>query len=313
MTAKAKRDSTARARELGAELRRIRQRSGLSGHDLARTLGWSPSKVSRMESGQRGASEVDVAVYLVSCGLVVRSELNRLVTLAREADSRYWLRPHSRELPEELRSLILQEGTANAITSYDPLIVPGLLQTEQYIRELFRWGSNRPPEDIELRVDARLARQHVLKRARSPWCKFFLHERALRAVVGGPEVMHEQLVSLLLVDSWPRCSIRVVPDAAGPYGIVGGAFKVMGYAEHPPVTYVDSWAAGLFLEEPEDVAMYREILARLDRDALDAGQSREWLAWLASEYDQMEAGRHDHPRARRADLAQEQPQQRQQR
>lgn len=88
---------------------------------------------------------MDVAVYLVSCGLVVRSELERLVNLAREADSRYWLRPLSPDLPDQLRSLVIQETSARAITCYEPLVVPGLLQTEEYMRELFRWPTQLPP------------------------------------------------------------------------------------------------------------------------------------------------------------------------
>lgn len=296
MTGKPGRDSTARARELGAELRRIRERAELPANELARMLGWSPSKVSRLESGKRGASEVDVAVYLVSCGLVVRSELERLVNLAREADSRYWLRPLSPRLPGQLHSLIMQEGSASVITSYEPMIVPGLLQIEEYMRELFRWGTELTAAEVEVRVHARLARQHILRGDKGPRCTFYVHERALLTVVGSAQIMHAQVMNLLLADSRPQCSVRVVRDATGPMGALGGMFMLFNYAGDPPVAYAEVRTAALFMEEPEDVTEYYEVVRLLDKHSLDGGQSREWLAQLASRYSRAEAATHGRAR-----------------
>src|SRR4051794_15417332 len=105
------RDSSARTRELGAALRRVREEARYTGNELARRLGWSPSKVSRIETGDRNTSEVDTALYAAYCGATAE-ELGRLLELARTIDDRYWLHSRGERLPDELRSLIALETTA---------------------------------------------------------------------------------------------------------------------------------------------------------------------------------------------------------
>lgn len=220
---------------------------------------------------------------------MTRPDYERLLILAKEPQTNYWVRPHGPELPTELRSLIVQESLASGIASYEPLVIPGLLQSEQYIRALFRWGSTRPDDEIELRVQARLARQGLLNRQQGPRCVFFLQEHALRTVMGDSQVMSEQILHLVLAASGQKCSIRVVLDSAGPFGAWGGSFRVMNYSDHSPLAYPEGLVAGMFLEKPEDVARYRHFLARLGNAALDRGQSRSWLAKLANAYDRPEA------------------------
>jgi hypothetical protein len=231
-----------------------------------------------------------VTAYLASCGPLVQSEYERLLELAATADSEHWVRPHGPELPTELRSLILQESNAASIMTYEPLVIPGLLQTEGYMRALFEWCSRRPANEIELRIQARLVRQELLARQRPPTCTFYLQEHALRTTMGSSQVMSEQLLHLVLATSQYRCTIRVVLDSAGPFSAWGGAFRVMDYADNQPLAYTEGVAAGMFLEKPEDIARYRDFLSRLDIAALNPGQSRAWLATLADAYDRLEAG-----------------------
>lgn len=303
MTSTMSRESTARARELGGELRRLRERSGQNATDLARTLGWSPSTISRLESGTRATSEVHVAIYLASCGLS-RVDMEHYLDLARAGDDGYWLRPHGGRLPDELRSLIIQENLAASIASYEPLLIPGLLQTEGYARGLFRWFGRASEQDVELKVAARLQRQDLLRKRRPPKVTFYLHEQALTANVGGPQAMHEQLLHLVLVTGRPDCEVRIVPHSAGPHGVLGSGFRRMRYVEHPPVVYVENLTSSVFLEDRADIAAYDEILAKLAEIALDGGHSREWLARLASERERAEEPAHDRGCAH--DLAQEQ-------
>ena len=131
------RHTTTRSRQLGTELKRVRERTGYSARDLARALGWSESKVARMENGERGASEVAVATYLAYLR-VVGPELDRLIVLCREIWAKDWLQPHGEVIPEELRTLVTHETTATLINQYEPLVIPGLLQTESYATALFR-------------------------------------------------------------------------------------------------------------------------------------------------------------------------------
>src|SRR5699024_4225424 len=262
------RESTARARELGGELRRIRERSGLRGCDLARILGWDSSTVSRVESGNRGTSEVHIAIYLASCGLG-KDEMEQFLNLARATDDGYWLRPHGEQLPDELRSLIVQENLAGSIVSYEPLLIPGLLQTEEYARGLFRWFGRASDADVELKVRARMERQRLLDRRHPPRLTFSMHEQALRAHVGTAATMNEQLLHLVLTAARPGCDIRIVPDTAGPHGVLGGAFLLMSYAEHPAVAYGENLIASVFLEKRSDIVAYQEILDKLADIDLD--------------------------------------------
>jgi hypothetical protein len=150
-----------------------------------------------------------------------------------------------------------------------------------------------PEHLIDPRVDARLDRQEIFKRQSPPSCTFFIHEQVFRSPVASRPVMSEQLLHVLLATSRARCTLRLVPNSI-PHGAFGGTFKLMAYAEHRPVAYAETQTASMFLEEPEDVALYRAILDRLAGLALDGGQSREFLARLASEYDPPEEGNDEH-------------------
>lgn len=263
--------------------------AGISGIDMADRLGWSPSKVSRIESGQIGVSEVDAAVYLAICG-VLQDELAELLSLARMGDDRTWLQDRGTRLPDELRTLVFHEATAATIASYEPLLVPGLLQTREYAEALFRFGAFIRPDQIGMAVDARMARQEVLRRPNPPQCLFYLNEAGLRSKVGTNRIMHEQMMQLVFLTSRPQYEIRVATAESGPHGAWGAMFMLMGFGHHAPVVFVEGPTTGLFLEKSGDVAAYRAILNQLDRVALDARQSTDWLAQLASDFDRPEDG-----------------------
>ncbi|MEV6829198.1 DUF5753 domain-containing protein [Amycolatopsis sp. NPDC051102] len=278
------RDSSATGREVGDELKRFRVGAGLLLSDLADLLGCSASKISRMESGVRGYSELDVTMYLASCR-ASREDVVRVLDLVREQADGYRIRPHREQLPDELRSLIVTETQATEIIEFEPLIVPGILQIEQYARAVFRWFGLRDETGIDVRVRARLSRQKLLRRRDPPRFTFYIQEAALRAKVANDQAMHEQILHLLLTSSFEHCVIRVVPEAACPAGVLGVGFRIMRYNQAPVVAYVENQTASLFLEDPADLEIYRYVLKRVADLALDGGQSREWLAALASEYD----------------------------
>jgi transcriptional regulator with XRE-family HTH domain len=277
---------TVHGRELGAELRRRRQLAGYQGQELARRLGWSHSKLSRLETGSRLASEVDIAMYLVSIG-VPRDEIDPLLDLAREALKDHHLTSHGEKLPDELKTLIFHEATAVAIESYELIAMPGLLQTEDYIRALLSYGKYKG-DSLEFRVQARVDRQSLLKRSNPPDCLFFLHENAVRTRVGSNAVMHEQFLHLVFLTNWRHCSIRVVPRSADGLGLASTSFHRMSYLEHSPVVEIDLEASSLFLDRTDDTNSYGEVLNRLDRVALDEEQSRRLFADLANEFDRAE-------------------------
>jgi transcriptional regulator with XRE-family HTH domain len=154
---------TACYRELGAELRKRREAAGLTTVELARKLGWSVTRVSRSELGHLRLSVVDVITYLAFCG-VYGNYGAELHAMCREAEPKpgHWLRRHEDGLPESAASLIYHETTASLSVGYEPEFVPGLLQTEGYIRSLTaeRW----PHRDVEFAVEIRMDRQRILHR-----------------------------------------------------------------------------------------------------------------------------------------------------
>jgi transcriptional regulator with XRE-family HTH domain len=279
---------TASGRELGAELRRRRELAGYNGLEMSKRLGWSQTQISRVETGARPITPADVAIYLSSCG-VPRDEMDPILELARDARRDHRFKSHGEQLPDELTTLIFHETTAASIEGFELTVVPGLLQTEDYIRALLRHGTYAG-DSMEFRVQARIDRQRLLRRSEPPWCTFFIHENGLRMQVGDSRVMHDQLLQLTFLAGWQRCRIRVVPGAAGPSGLANSSFRLLSYAEHEPVVYVEQESASVFLDKPEHAAHFRQVLNRLDRVALDEGQSRQFLADLAGEFERAEDG-----------------------
>jgi hypothetical protein len=258
------------------------ERAGLNGKRTATILGWSESRVSRLLTGQLSVPEVDIAALLALCG-VTGKERDRLLRLAREQDTPGWLQQHGSKLPEQLKTLIDHENKAVDITTFEPIRVPGLLQTGDYARGLLDRVANVFDDDVEGRVAARLARQSLFSRPQPPQCTFYLHEFVLRLPVGSAEVMSEQLHTLLRLGVRSYIDIRVIPTAYGAHAGTAGACRLMEFTEFKPVAYIEEETAGHFLEEVDEIAAYRRIFAALAKCALDEGQSRDLIASLAVE------------------------------
>ncbi|MGH4024215.1 MAG: helix-turn-helix domain-containing protein, partial [Pseudonocardiaceae bacterium] len=215
------------------------RQSGLTGKQAANLLGWSPSWVSRLLSGKRGATEVDVAAFLGVCR--VRSpERERLLALCGEQDTPGWFQQHGSRLPKQVVTLIDHESRAVSYSDIQPMLVPGLLQTGEYARAVICRGANMPPEEVDDRVAARLARQNLFSRDRPARFTFYLHESVLRTPVGGHAVMRDQLHHLVRMSTRSYLAIRVVPFALGAHAAMAGPFILMEFAEFKPVVYLES-------------------------------------------------------------------------
>lgn len=279
---------TAHGRELGTELRRRRTKAGYNGKDMASRLGWSATKVSRAEVGARPITEADIIMYLASCGLS-EAEIDPILALAREGTQDHRLKSHREKVPDALKTLIFHETTAAEIINFEPVCVPGLLQTEEYMRALFSACDIFPPDGVEFFVRARLARQALLRESEPPACVFFLHENSLCMPIGSARIMHEQLLHLIFLSSWRHCELRFIPRSTGIRGVAHGPFRLMRYVEHDQVVELEHDVVTLFLDRREHTDSYQRMLHRFDDAALDAGESRRILAELASEFDRAEA------------------------
>lgn len=276
------REPTVRSRELGEGLRRAMEYAGFNASSLARELDWSPGRVSRLLAGKRGGSGYDVTAVVTACG-VKGAERDRLMSLALDNDRPGWHQQHGRTLPKQIRTLIDHEKHATAITSYEALLIPGLLQTGEYARAVMRASANFPVEEIEERVEARLSRQGVISRDYPPQLTFFIHEFALLLSVGGPAVMSDQLHSLMRWGVRPHLTIRIVPASSGAHASLAGHFALLEVKNFKPVVYLDSETSSLFLETPIEIDAYRNVVAALDRTALDEGQSKRLIETIAVE------------------------------
>lgn len=280
------RTATARFRELGDELRRIRAKAKLTGMQVAARTGWDVTRVSRAESGFMKLSEVDLLHYLAACGVHLANTQEALA-LCRDAHrhSDYWI--ETGDLAESFKALICHESTCGSATTYEPQLIPGLLQTESYARATISHFTRG--RHVEESLGRRLARQQVLRRPIPPRFDFFIDEDALRREVGGPATMHEQLLALALMSGLPTVMIRVLPRSGGISAAFGGAFKMLRFADHQPMVYLDSYVGGVFLENQKFVASYHHLLPDVAQTALSEHESREFLADLANEFDRANA------------------------
>ncbi|WP_046468855.1 helix-turn-helix domain-containing protein [Allosalinactinospora lopnorensis] len=276
------RQSTIAGRGLGAELRSLRNTRHLSLRHVATQLGWQPSRLSRIETGKQGITTEDVASLLVIYG-VTGEERERLLAKTERADE-----PNLWEvqgpLSQESRTLIQIEPAATSILNFQPLLIPGLLQTPDYTRVVMK-ACGVSEEDAEIRVAARMSRQAILSREKPPAFDVILDECALRRIVGSPKTMARQLRHLIEATERPNVNLWVLRYSVGAHTGLDGAFALFDFAKDGPVVYLDHKISGLFLEKPEQVAFFRSEADRLKSVALTQQESVDTVAAIAKELD----------------------------
>ena len=280
------RTPTGRRRRLGAELRRLREETGLTIDQVAEALECSQSKVSRIETGQVSATPRDVRDML---GLyqVPDSQREAMVQIAREARQPGWWQKFV-DVPDGVPAYVGLETAATSIDIYMSVIVPALLQTADYARAVI--GAVRPDlpgAEIDRRVELRLRRQALLDQDSPPALRVLLDDTVLRRPVGGEKVMAAQRRRLLEDAARPAVTLQVLPVEAGAHAGMDGPFTIFGFpapAERDVVA-LDSAADALYLEGAEDVARYRRVFGLLLPAALtpEASAGRIAAAGVAAE------------------------------
>ncbi|SNT62546.1 Helix-turn-helix domain-containing protein [Streptosporangium subroseum] len=269
---------TVRLRRLARELRKMREESGLGPEDAAARLGWSRSKVSRIETGRTRASAADVAdaCDLYGAGSSVRAGL---IQLAKEVRQRGWWTAYADVFTG---SYIGLEDEATLIHQWEVQLVPGLLQTEDYARMVISAGRPQPhdADDVHRRVMARMARRTLLSRPDAPNLCAVLDEGAIRRPIGGPELMRNQLEALLIAARRPNVTIRILPYSIGAHAGLEGAFTVLSFAEEvdPDVAYVEGTAGDVYIESSDHVDRYKMAFARICDAALPPENSMGLIA-----------------------------------
>ncbi|HWO68650.1 MAG TPA: DUF5753 domain-containing protein, partial [Umezawaea sp.] len=206
--------------------------------------------------------------------------------IAAEQDIGHFLRVHDGLLSDSLLCLVIHERAASTMCHYEPLFIPGLLQTEANARAVINPDGIYLPEEHDFKIAARMERQSVLGGARSPDAAFYIYEAALHAVVGDNQVMHDQMMRLAFMWEWNRVTIRVIPMSRGGHPALMRAFALMTFGNPiSPVAYSETDVATLFTEDRKAVEVYQRKQRALTERALDAEQSRSVFAHWADVYD----------------------------
>jgi len=269
---------------LGARLRSLRLARGLTIDEAASRLLCSPSKISRMETGQRGATLRDVRDL---CNIYeVEDETSReeMMALAEGGRRRREVRYDDRFVLPEFDEL---EKTAQAITVFVSTLIPALFQTAPYVRA--RLAGQFPeltPEDIESGVQAVAARQKVLTRKDPPDVRALLDEAALHRCVGGAAVMAEQLDRLCRIDTLPNVEILVVPFSVGAHVGAESSFVALEFGEGdvPDIVFSEGLAGVIRTRRDADVRRYRSAISMLVSSALDSSGSSRVLSAMREVY-----------------------------
>lgn len=265
-----KRSSSVAGREFGGLVRAIIARTGFTHRKLAELLGWQEAKISDMTLGKGGVTESDVILLLGYCQATVE-EREHLLELFQESGNA-WLQIPEDGVPDQVRTLIDQEGDAEEIICWSMIVVPGLLQTPEYGYVVTEHSTVIKAEDVPKVAAARAARAEILEPGRK--FTFFVHEQALLLQVGGPEVWREQLAHLLRMSVRSYISLRIIPRSAGMHAGACGDFRVMKFPKYPPVVYIDSVNSCLFFDDPDTVKVHEDILTALAAVALPEEESR---------------------------------------
>ena len=274
-----RRSPTLRRRRLGADLRRLREAADLTIEQVATALRFSDSKISRIENGQIGVTPRDIRMMLEHYG-VGDDEQEELVQVAREAQQRPWWQAYGDKAVVPLVGL---EAEAAQIDVYEASLVPGLLQTPRYAETVIRvLRPDFSPEQVERRVELRMARQSLLTRDHPPAFRAILDEAVLRRPVGSADVMRQQLDHLLEAATWPTVTLQIIPFAAGEHPGISGAFTIFEYPgpAEPDIVYLEHTTNDVYIESANETSLYREAFDRLCAVATRPEESRALVAEL---------------------------------
>lgn len=274
-------DSTVRIEVLGEELRRLRDACGLTLFQVVSQIGISESHLSRMEMGKRAPSPEDLSALLVIYG-VTGEERHELLALARKATQPgLWQRKGSFEA--RFATLKLLESRATKLVNFEPLVVPGLLQTVPYAQAMVRdVGMIDDPDEVDERVVGRIHRQAVLRQFGAPHLVAIVTESCLRHLVGGREVMRDQLRYLGEVAERHNVTLRVVPTAVGGHPGLNGSFLRMRFEDRSSVVFLGNLTSSLFLEDASEVAVYDRMIVELLSVAMSEENSVRLVAEMAA-------------------------------
>ncbi|MQY23462.1 helix-turn-helix domain-containing protein [Nocardia macrotermitis] len=288
--------STLPRRQLGRALRDAREGSGFTLERTAQLMEMGKTSLGRIEKGQNDKVRLRDIEALGELYELGAERIEELKALAQQMATKSWWQASRHLLFPGYNTYLGLEAGASRLLFYQPLVVPGLLQTLRYAKAVeHQYLPDETPEDVQRRVDLRIRRASILTRQRSPAsAEFILTESVLHTVVGSHAVMAEQLRHIADLSTRANLTVRVLPFSASipaggiavpPYIILEFPADSPRFQAEPPIVYTEGAIGTMFFEEPEDVGRYREIHAELGGAALDEQQSRSLLRQVARRHE----------------------------
>jgi transcriptional regulator with XRE-family HTH domain len=259
---------------LRTELRRARGQAELTQRQVADRMEWHPSKLIRIEAGEVAVTVNDLKALLAAYGVTDRRRTEKLLELAR-GSRKLPFSEYRDVFPKEFLSFLALESSASVVRGYHFFVIPGLFQTEEYIRAMAAGTAQSiAPERLDRLVEARLARQELLEGEDGPQLDIILDESVLHRRVGGPGVMKTQLERLLELTAHPRVRLRVLPFSVGAHRGLFGPFTVFEFSEEgmPDTVYLENPRGESFSSnDPETTGRYLDAYWALEDDSVGDG------------------------------------------
>nr|WP_232664790.1 helix-turn-helix transcriptional regulator [Pseudonocardia sp. TRM90224] len=255
---------------LGTQLRRLREAAGITRHAAGEAIRASHAKISRLELGRVGFKERDIVDLLTLYGVTDEREREGYLSLVNRTNARGWWHQDGDILPSWFEMYLRLEQEASFIRTYQVQFVPGLLQSEEYARNVIRAGhSSESAYEIDRRVQLRMARQKMLTEPGAPQLWAVIDEAALSRPFGPPTVMRSQLEHLLEMSAMPNVTVQILPFRIGSHAAAGGPFTILRFAEPdlPDVVYLEQLNSAVYLDKRADIEDYLGVMERVSVQA----------------------------------------------
>lgn len=275
-------------RRLRTELRRARLDAGLTQDQVATAMEWSLSKLIRIENGSVSISANDLRAILAYYKITDEKRVSDLLAISRAARERSWWSSYSDSVSPRLLQLIEYETAAFIARNFQPLLIPGMLQTAEYARVTIGQLAlpQAPAEQLNALFNVRMKRQELLRRADAPLQFFIMDEAVIRRIVGGEEVMRRQLQHVVEVSEMPQVTIEVIPFSAGLFPGLQSQFLIYEFSDavDDDVLYLEDGRGNVLIRDDQDeVLSFREQFEQLRAGSLGPEGSVEFIRSVAEE------------------------------
>jgi transcriptional regulator with XRE-family HTH domain len=272
-------------RRLRTELRTARLKSDLTQDQVAQAMEWSLSKMNRIEMAKSGVSANDLKALLRLYGITETERTEELLALARASRQPPWWTRYRDVAPTKLLELIDYESAASAISQFEPTLVPGILQTEEYAAEVLQafHDETSGTDRVAALVDLRTRRRELLTSENAPKFSFVMDESVIHRLVGSAAIMSKQLLHLISVADLPNVTVQIVPFTSGLYPGTKGPFKVVQFADAPDedIVFLESSLGDVISDDQNQAKSYLEAFERITARALKPLESVRLLGAAA--------------------------------